>query len=279
MNQIDPVWLRSFVAIAESGALARAAERVHRTPSALSVQLRQLEATVSARLLERTTRRVALTPAGERFLPYARRLLELQQEALAALQPARTRERWRVGFSEYFAPARLKALLSLLEDEAQGAALEVSWGRSEGLARRWAAGQLDLAVVTSDTVPHGSVLLRREALAWVAAPGFHAPAAQPLPLVLLADACPVRTLALASLERRGVAHAVRLACSGSQAVVAALRAGWGVGCLNRSAVPDDLQVLAELDARRWRSPGRLAFVAFARPALAGVAKRLKDWAR
>src|SRR5215475_13032082 len=130
MNQLDPAWLRSFVAIAESGAFARAAERVHRTPSALSVQLRQLEATLSARLLERTTRRVALTPAGERFLPYARQLLDLQQQALAALQPARTRERWRVGFSEYFAPARLKALLSLLEDEAQGAPLEVSWGRS-----------------------------------------------------------------------------------------------------------------------------------------------------
>src|SRR3954467_1576573 len=115
MNHIDPSWLRTFVAIADSGALARAAEHVNRTPSALSVQLRQLEATVGARLLERTTRRVRLSAEGERFLPYARRLLDLEQEARDAIAPAPAQAPWRVGLSEYFVPGRLKALLALLE--------------------------------------------------------------------------------------------------------------------------------------------------------------------
>ena len=279
MNHIDPAWLQSFVAIAERGALARAAERVNRTPSALSVQLRQLESTLSARLVQRTTRRLQLTAEGERFLPYARRLLDLQQEALQSLQPAAEPALWRVGLSEYFMPARLKSLLDLLQEAAQGAQLEVTWARSGELQRHWQAGELDLAVVTAHDPPKGALLVSRETLSWVAAPGFHAPANAPLPLVLLADACPVRDAALAALQKRGVAHSVRMACSGSQAVVTAIRAGWGVGCLNASAIPPDLQVLAQGDARRWKSPGRLGFFALAQPALAATARRLKDWAR
>ncbi len=279
MNHIDPAWLRTFVAIADSGALARAAERVNRTPSALSVQLRQLETTVAARLVERTTRRVRLTAAGERFLPYARRLLELEQEARDVLQPAPAQPAWRIGLSEYFVPARLKALLGLFDESSGGAPLEVVWGRSAELRQRWAAGQLDLAVLSAGEPPAGSFVVRREPLAWIAAPGLHLPAGRPLPLVLLADECPVREIALASLQRRGVPHAIRMGCTGSQAVVTALRAGWGIGCLNLAAIPADLEILAERDPRHWKSPGRLAFHALSSPALAPVARRLRDWAR
>jgi DNA-binding transcriptional LysR family regulator len=279
MNHIDPSWLRTFVAIADSGALARAAERVNRTPSALSVQLRQLETTLAVRLLERTTRRVRLTAEGERFLPYARRLLELELEAREALRPPPAQPPWRIGLSEYFVPARLKALLALFEECAGGAPLEVVWARSAELGARWAAGRLDLAVLSAEEAPAGAFVVRREPVSWVAAPGLHLAAGRPLPLVLLADECPVRALALGALQRRGVEHAIRLGCSGSQAVVTALRAGWGVGCLNEAAIPPDLEILSERDPRRWKSPGRLAFHALAAPALAPVARRLRDWAR
>jgi len=278
MNHLDPSWLQSFVAIADSGALARAAGRVHRSPSALSLQLKQLESTLGARLVERTTRKLQLTREGERFLPYARELLDLQQAAMQALQPTTEQGLWRIGLSEYFLPARLKALLGFLEQQADGAGLEVTWARSSELQRQWADGALDLAVVTAHEPPADALLLRREPLAWVAAPGFHASPNRPLPLVLLAEPCPVRELALAALARRGQPHSLRMACSGSQAVVTALRAGWGVGCLNNSAVPADLVVLSESDPRRWPSPGRLAFYALAQPWLAPLVKQLKAWA-
>lgn len=277
MNHLDPNWLHSFVAIADHGALARAATRVHRSPSALSLQLKQLESTLGARLVERTTRRLQLTEEGQRFLPYARELLDLQQAALQALQPPVEQGLWRIGLSEYFMPARLKGLLALLEEQADGTRLEVTWSRSSELQRQWKDGALDLAVITAHTPPADAQLVARESLVWVAAPGFHASPNRPLPLVLLADSCPVRDLALASLARRGVAHSVRLACSGSQAVVTALRAGWGVGCLNVSAVPPDLVVLSQADPKRWPSPGRLGFHALAQAPLARVAKRLKAW--
>ncbi len=278
MNHLDPAWLQSFVAIADSGALARAAGRVHRSPSALSLQLKQLESTLGARLVERTTRQLRLTGEGERFLPYARELLDLQQAAMQALQPAAEPDVWRIGLSEYFLPARLKTLLAFLETQAAGARLEVTWARSSELQRQWADDALDLAVVTAHTPPPDALLLRREPLAWVAAPGFHASPNRPLPLVLLAEPCPVRELALAALARRSQPHTLRMACSGSQAVVTALRAGWGVGCLNSAAVPADLVVLSEKDPRRWPSPGRLAFYGLARPTAAALLRPLKAWA-
>jgi DNA-binding transcriptional LysR family regulator len=279
MNDLDPRWLRSFVAIAQAGSLTRAAQQVHRTQSAVSVQLQQLESSVGVQLIERTTRALALTAAGERLLPHARRLLELQDEACASLQPAAEPAVCRIGLSEYFLPARLGELLAVLRDAAPDARFELVWTSSAALQRRWAAGALDLAVVTSAAPVAAARLVRREPLAWVTGPGYAPPATAPVPLVLLGPECPVRQLALAALGRSGRAHHVQLSCDGSHGAVAAIRAGWGVGCLNLAAIPPDLTVLSRKDARGWPSPGRLSFYALARPAHHATERTLRQWAK
>lgn len=274
MNHLDPAWLQSFVAIVETGAISRAAQQVHRTPSALSMQLRQLEAAVGTPLLERSTRSLQLLPAGERLLPYARSLLALQAQARAALQPAAPAAApWRLGISEYFLPQRLPALLALLEQQAAGAPLELLWASSAQLLALWNGGGIDLAVVTADRPPAGGRLLRREPLAWVAAPGWQAQG--PVPLVLLGTDCPVRQRALEALARGRIDHRLRLTCGGSQAAVAAVRAGWGVGCLNASAVPADLQVLR----RGWPAAGRIGFWGLASGRARPLLQALQAWAR
>jgi DNA-binding transcriptional LysR family regulator len=279
MNDLDPRWLRSFVAIASAGSMTRAAQHVHRTQSAVSVHLQQLESSVGAQLIQRTTRALALTEAGERFLPHARRLLELQDEAQASLRPAAEASVWRIGVSEYFLPARLGELLAVLRDAAPDARFELLWTGSAALQRRWAAGDLDLAVVTSAGPIAQARLLRREPLAWVTAPGYLPPVTAPVPLVLLGPECPVRGLALAALARAGRPHHVQLSCDGSHGAVAAIRAGWGVGCLNVAAIPPDLTVLSRKDALGWPSPGRLSFYALARPAQSAIERTLRRWAR
>jgi DNA-binding transcriptional LysR family regulator len=278
MNDLDPGWLRSFAAIAQTGSVTRAAERVHRTQSAVSTQLQQLEATVGARLVERSTRALSLTPEGERFLPHALQLLELQAQAHAAVRARDDTAVLRVGFSEYFAPQRLAEMLALLRDAAPATRYELLWSGSAPLERLWAAGEVDLAVITSAAPVVGAQLLRREPLAWVAANAFAAAQCQPVPLVLLGPDCPVRAIALAAIARLGRPHRVQLTCSGSQAAVAAIRAGWGVGCLNQSAIPADLDVLTRQDPKRWPSPGRLPFYLLARPAARPVARALAEWA-
>jgi DNA-binding transcriptional LysR family regulator len=272
VNDLDPGWLRSFVAIAEAGSVTRAAQRVHRTQSAVSTHLQQLEATVGAQLVRRSTRALALTADGERFLPHARKLLDWQDEARAALQPAQQQAVWRVGISEYFLPARLGELLALLRDAAPKARFELLWTSSAALQQLWLAGEVDLAVVASASPLPQARLLRREPLAWVTSPTYTPPARGPAPLVLLGPDCPVRELALAALDRIGRAHHLQLSCAGAHGAIAAIRAGWGVGCLNVSAIPSDLK---RVD---WASPGRLSFYALARPALQEAERALRRWA-
>ena len=151
-------------------------------------------------------------------------------------------------------------------------------GTSAPLQRHWAQGDADLVVVTATAPPPGARLLRREPLAWVASPGLALPAGQPVPLVLLGHECPVREIALSALARSGRAHHVQLGCTGSQAAVAAIRAGWGVGCLNHSAITPDMAVLTRHDARRWPSPGRVV-LPVARPGARALAQPLTAWAR
>lgn len=277
MNDLDPLWLRSFVAVADTGSVTRAAQQVHRTQSAVSTHLQQLEASLGVRLAERSTRALALTAEGERFLPHARRLLDWQADARAAVQSKGEEPVCRVGISEYFMPGRLGELLALLHESTPGMRFELLWASSAGLQQLWQAGTMDLAVVTSDEPLPDARLIRREPLAWVHAERYAVPQAGPAPLVLLGPECPVRRLALDALARAGRAHHLRLSCTGAHGAMAALRAGWGIGCLNQSAVPGDLVALSA--SHRWPSPGRLSFYSLTRPALQATERELRRWAQ
>jgi DNA-binding transcriptional LysR family regulator len=279
MNDIDPAWLRSFLAIAQHGSVTRAAVQVHRTQSAVSTQLQQLEASLGVQLVQRSTRSLRLTADGERFMPHARRILELQDEARASVQPAREAAVWRIGISEYFFPSRLDELLALLRDAEPGARLELLWTSSIALQALWKAGEADLVVTTSTAPLEGARLLRREPLSWVAAARRPpAPGHAPVPLVLLGIGCPVREIALESLQRNGRAHHIQLSCTGSHGAVAAMRAGWGIGCLNQSAIPADLDVLTRTRPLDWPSPGKLSFYVMAKPELRRTERALRQWA-
>src|SRR4051812_49570523 len=98
---LDTRLLRAFVAVAEELHFTRAAERLFVAQQALSAQIRQLERRVGVTLFERSTRKVALTDAGERLLPHARTVLEALDTATAELEAARRAERvtLRVGMS------------------------------------------------------------------------------------------------------------------------------------------------------------------------------------
>ena len=80
---LDSDLVRTFVAIAETGSFTRAARQVFRTPGALSMQIKRLEETLGKTLFVRDARQVRLTPEGEVLLSFGRRLLKLNEEAVA----------------------------------------------------------------------------------------------------------------------------------------------------------------------------------------------------
>ncbi len=141
--------LRTFVAIAESGSFTRAAGQIYRSTSAVSMQIKRLEDTLGRPLFVREARQVRLTPAGETLLGYARRLLKLNEEAIAHfLQPA-LQGRVRFGTPADVGTRILPGLLALFARSHPGVEVDVSVARSIDMIERIDAGELDLALITT----------------------------------------------------------------------------------------------------------------------------------
>jgi len=143
--------LRAFVAIAESGTFTAGALRVHVTQAAISMQIRQIETEVSARLFVRAPRRVILTEAGEKLLHRARHILREHDAALDEIAELAGAERGRLRIGSASAMVTTEPLPLLLRDlrkQHPRADIAVNSGTSEALVEQILAGELDLAFVS-----------------------------------------------------------------------------------------------------------------------------------
>src|SRR6185369_9605890 len=104
---LDLDLLRSFISVVDAGGFTRAGERVHRTQSTVSQQIRRIEEDIGHTLLIRDGKRVTLTEEGERLLSYARRILALAQEARDVVSRPNSEGVVRLGIPEDFAAYRL----------------------------------------------------------------------------------------------------------------------------------------------------------------------------
>src|ERR1700716_1739236 len=120
---LDLELLRSFVSVVDSGGFTRAGERVHRTQSTVSQQIKRLEDDVGQPLLNRNAKDVTPTEAGERLLSYARRLLSLAEEARDVLARPGNEGAVRLGIPEDFAAYRLTKLLATFSRARPGLGL------------------------------------------------------------------------------------------------------------------------------------------------------------
>lgn len=94
--------LRSYVTGIELGSFAKAAERLGRSTSAVSAHLKKLEQQVGSPILRKSGRGMVMTEAGETLLGYARRLLELNDEAATAVRGLDLHGTVRLGLQEDF---------------------------------------------------------------------------------------------------------------------------------------------------------------------------------
>src|SRR6202048_623620 len=149
--------LRSFVSVVDSGGFTRAGERVHRTQSTVSQQIKRLEDDVGQPLLNRTGKDVTPTEAGERLLSYARRLLSLAEEARDVLARPADEGVVRLGIPEDFAAYRLPKLLASCSRSRPGLRLDVRADQSVYLRRDLERGELDLALLKRSAGEKGGV--------------------------------------------------------------------------------------------------------------------------
>jgi DNA-binding transcriptional LysR family regulator len=240
--------LRSFVSVVDAGGFTRAGERVHRTQSTVSQQIRRLEEDVGQPLLDRSGKDVTTTEAGERLLSYARRLLSLAEEARDVMARPGNQGAVRLGIPEDFAAYRLTKLLATFSRSHPGLRLDVRADQSIYLKRDLDRGDIDLALLKRDAGEKGGIAVWPERVHWVTSK-VHPIATNiaSVPLIGFPAGCLYRSRAIHAIESAGRAWHMAYTSSSLAGIQAAVAAGLGLTILSEIAIQSDHRVLTARD--------------------------------
>ncbi|MCG7921219.1 MAG: LysR substrate-binding domain-containing protein [Candidatus Thiodiazotropha lotti] len=226
-KNLDIDLLRTFVAIADLGGFAKAGRHLHKTQSAISLQMKRLEAQSGSKLFRKAGRRQLLTESGELLLNYARRILSLNDEAAAALKPIPLQGQIRFGVTQDFADRGLAAVLARFADSHPGVRLDVRVNPSCELKQEIAKGKLDLAVAFQERGDSGDSLGKLQP-SWIVPEPFNEPNDQPLKLVLFEPPCVFRDRVINALEKASMSWRIVYTSPSLPGLLAAVEAGLGV---------------------------------------------------
>ncbi|OZI82790.1 MULTISPECIES: LysR substrate-binding domain-containing protein [Bordetella] len=251
--------LHSFVSVVDAGGFTRAGERVHRTQSTVSQQIRKLEDALGCALFVREGRRVQLTEDGERLLGYARRMLALSSEIRETVSGRQRIEVVRLGIPDEFAVDRLTEVVASFARSHPEVRLSVRCDLSAALARALARGELDVALLKREPGAGPSMAAWPEHLHWIGPHDAEPEAADPIPLVLFPQGCLYRNRAIHALESAGRRWRVAYESPNLAGLQAALAGGIGIALLERRCITAAHRVLDSLLPRA--APTELALYA------------------
>ena len=247
MESLDTELLRTFVAFADSGSLARAAEIIGRTPSAVTAQMQRLEAQTGTTLLEASGRGRILTPEGVELLVHARRILAAHRDALMSLKGARTDGRVALGSTQDFADSTLPDLLRNFARTHPRVRLDLRIGRSAELTTAFEQGAIDIAItMRTDGAEEAAVL--QEPMIWLAAPDFAIGRDDELPLALLDPPCGFRNAIITALDTAKRRYRIAATSASLSGLRAAVRSGIAITARTAHSIEPGIQ----------RAPKRLA---------------------
>jgi DNA-binding transcriptional LysR family regulator len=240
---LDPLLLRSFVAIIDTGSFTRAGERVHLTQSTISQQIRRLEQQLGCPLLDRSGRQVVTTAEGEKLLGLARRILALL--AQAEEQVTEGSVVLSLGVPEDFAAGAITPVLAAFARDYPEVRLEVQSGLSHEIWQRFEAGELDLALVKQARGQGTPLASWREPLVWVDSRDWPARDREPLPLVVFPSEGLYRGQITEALDGLGRRWRVAYVSASLASLQGAVSAGIGVSLLPKRLMPADQVALTQ----------------------------------
>lgn len=258
---LDIDQLRTFITIAETGSFTKASEVVHKTQSAVSMQMKRLEERVGKPIFARDGRASRLTDEGERLLDYARRIVKLNIEAMASLASAELSGRVRLGVPDDYADRYLPEIMARFSATHPNVELTVVCDPSTDLIDRIDTGDLDLAIITDCEMVHRETeIIRREQLLWVGSMRHSSHLDAPVPLALGRQSCNWRQEAIAMLQAAGRPFRILYTSSNSTAVSAAVLAGLAISVLPESGLRPGMRVLGPSDGFPALAPCRIGLL-------------------
>ena len=237
MIPLDSDLMRSFLALADTGSVTAAADRLGRTQSAVSMQLRRLEETLGQPLFARLPRGVALTPRGEQLMPYARRVVSLLDEAATALREKPLIGPVRIGIPDEYAESVLPRALAAFSERHPAVEVKV---RCDFSAPQYAAleeDELDLAVCFDSSHTSGDEVLCVDPTVWVTSQVHGQHRQMPVPVATYLHSDWGREFALRSLDQLSIPWRPSFECDTSGSLRIAVRAGLAISPLSRSTIP------------------------------------------
>jgi DNA-binding transcriptional LysR family regulator len=255
---LDIDLLRTLVCIAEEESFTKAAERIGRTQSAVTLQVQKLEALIGQVLVARSKGGpVELTPHGRTLVESARAILKLNDDAFRALASPGVPATVRLGTSSAYIPFYLTKSLDLFRAGHPGTLVEVTDGYSCQLAPQIRDGTFDLVLCQASHEPRGwaSTEVWRGPLRWITSTAHTAHLQDPLPLCLTPAKCPWlppwmddcywRSVALRVLRGAGKAHQVVASGVSMEALYAPVSAGEAVTVTHGQRLPAGLRAMRD----------------------------------
>jgi DNA-binding transcriptional LysR family regulator len=247
LPNLDMDALRSLEAILRLGGLARAAEQISRSPSAISQQMRKLESQLGEPLFRKQGRRVVLTEAGDRVHAYARRILELNDEAVHAVRGAAIDGTVRFGLPGDFAESWLPAALGKFRKAYPAVRVDVLVERNAALLERLDRGELDLVLAMNQGKRADAERLATLPMTWIGRAGT-SKVVRPdtvLDLALYRPPCFFRQAGTAALDRAGIAWRPAFVTASLHSLWAGVAAGLGITVRLGADLPPALMRLDE----------------------------------
>jgi DNA-binding transcriptional LysR family regulator len=243
---LDPELLQAFVAVADQRSFTRAAATLNRTQSAVSMQIKRLEDRLGVELFRRTKANVDLSSAGEGLLGYARRILTLNDEAVARLRQHKVEGVVRLGVMDDYGTAILPPLLASFLAAYPLIHVEMETGLTATMPARLGEAY-DLVIAMHPAGRGDGEFLRREQAVWATSAEHPVEEQDPLPVALYPQGCLFRKWAMEALD--AARRRWRLAFVGhSLAAVESIAAqGLAVTVAKRGTFPSRLRPLTERD--------------------------------
>ncbi len=202
-RNIDLTALRSFVTVAETGGVTRAAGQLHLTQSAVSMQLKRLEEFLGQSLLDRSGRGVALTAQGEQLLSYGKRMLDLNDEVWARMNNQDFEGEVHLGVPHDIVHPHIPRVLQRFAAEFPRMKVQLCSSFTKILKEELGRGELDLILTTEVETDAGGETMEMTPLVWIGAPSGNAYRARPIRLAFLTH-CMFRRYTQAALDDAGI---------------------------------------------------------------------------
>lgn len=242
MRNLDVTTLRSFVAVADSGGVTRAAGFLHLTQSAVSMQLKRLEEMLGLSLFDRSGRTIALTASGEQLLVYARRMVALNDEVITKLTDHAFEGELTLGVPHDVVYPVIPQVLKQFHALFPRVKIRLEASYTRVLKDQFAKGECDIIVTTETGLDQGGETLTVKPLVWIGAPGGAAWRQRPLQLAFCRQ-CVFRAHIVSALDAQDIPWEMSVDTESDRTIEAAVSADLSVHAMVEGTHPPYLETI------------------------------------